>query len=379
MRNLIIIFSFLLLFAAGCSLSKIQYEANEDLHYYSMFGEIPSRNFFTPQTLSDSIVKKWEADINGSFSNSSVSIYDNLVFVNDLSGRVYCFNINTGKQIGKLKSGDGVFTTPIINKFNVIYASAQRGKNESILQFYDFVKGKLINEITVEGRVISEIIKTEDAIIFNTEDGRVYKFNFFGSKEWGIETKVLTHSSPALKNNIKVFGNDNGEIVGVDALSGKIKFKEKISKPFFASPSIINETIFIGNDDGKLYAIDLNTGKVKWNFNTGGRINMSAASDSNNIYIGNLKGELFSLNIKYHSLNWKQTFDGAFSAAPLVSNNLIIQPDLESKIHFINKDDGRILKSIQLDGRAKLSPVYFKDILFIGYDNGVLAAYEFEK
>ncbi len=375
----IIILILNLLVIAGCATSKIQYNAKEDKEPYVMFGEVPSRNFYVPVTFSDSLIKKWEADINGSFPNSSVSIYSNLVFVNDLSGRVYCFNIDNGKKVGKLKLGNGVYTTPVINKFVVIAVSAERNDNESTLQYYNYKQAKLEKEVTVDGRVISELIKVDDGIIFNTDKGIVYKYNFKGFQEWKCETKEFTHSSPALEDDIIVFGNDNGEIIGIDAVKGELKYRVKISMPFFASPTIIDKTIYIGNDDGNLYALDLLTGKINWSFETGGRIIMTPASDGTNIYIGNLKGDLFSININSHQLKWKIKYDGAFNTTPLISDNLILQPGIDKNLLFIDKSNGEIIKTMSFDGRLKLTPVYFKNTLFIGYDDGVLEAYEFHK
>ncbi len=374
-----IILIIILLMIGGCATSKIKYDVKKDNNPYVMYGEIPSRNFYVPVVFSDSLNKKWEADINGTFPNSSVSIYSNLVFANDLSGRIYCFNIDNGKKVGKLKFGSGVYTTPVLNNFDVIAVSAERKDNESILQYYNYSEAKLEKEVTIKGRVISELIKVDDGIIFNTDKGNVYKYNFNGYQEWKCETNEFTHTSPALKDNIIVLGNDNGKIIGVDAIKGKLLYKVKIGKPFFASPTIIGKTVFIGNDDGNLYAINLSTGKINWSFDTGGRIIMTPASDGNNVYIGNLKGDFFSIDIKSHLLNWKTKYDGAFNTTPLVSENLILQPGIDRNLLFINKENGDIVKTKSFDGRLKLTPVYFRNTLFIGYDDGILEAYEFQK
>ncbi len=373
-----IFITFISLLIAGCASSKIQYDVKEDSNPYSMFGENPSRTFYTDAVFSDSLLKKWETDINGSFINSSVSVYSDLVFINDLSGRVYCFNIDNGKQVGKLKIGNAVFTTPVLNKNIVIVISAVKKDNESILQYYDYKNAKIFRESYIKGRVTSEIIKADDGIVFITEDGVVYKYDVYGFESWKLDTKVFTHSSPALKNDVIVFGNDKGELIGIDAVSGKIKYKTAIGKTFFASPTIIDNSVYIGNDNGLLYEIDLLSGKIIWKFDTGGRIIMTPVNDGKNIYVGNLKGELFSIDIKTHTLNWKTKFDNAFGITPLVSNNIIALPGIDTRLLFINKSDGELIKTIILDGRVKLTPVYSKNILFIGYDNGILAAYEFK-
>ena len=104
---------------------------------------------------------------------------------------------------------------------------------------------------------------------------------------------------------------------------------------------------------------------------------MTPAADEENIVFGNLAGDLFSLNRTDGTLNWKTKFRGVLNTTPLVTNNLIIVPEVFFSFHLVDKKDGSIIKDFYLDGRAKYSPVYFKGILFIGYDNGNLSAYEF--
>jgi hypothetical protein len=111
----------LLLSLFGCGRSIIKVVTQLDDEPYQMFGKTPSREFFIPVEVTDSLNLLWENDIYGTFPNSSVSVYDELVFVNDLSGRIFCFNINDGKEIGKIKYDGAVYSTPIPFKTTIVY------------------------------------------------------------------------------------------------------------------------------------------------------------------------------------------------------------------------------------------------------------------
>ncbi len=104
---------------------------------------------------------------------------------------------------------------------------------------------------------------------------------------------------------------------------------------------------------------------------------MTPAVDNENVVFGNLAGYLFSLNRIDGKLNWKTKFRGVLNTTPLLTENRIVVPDVFFSFHLVDKTDGSIIKDFYLDGRAKYSPVYYKEILFIGYDNGNLSAYEF--
>lgn len=377
LKKILIAIIFLLLLA-GCGRSLIKVAAKLDENPYQMFGRVPEREFFVPVTVSDSLKLIWEQSANGSFPNSSVSIYDEYVFVNDLSGGVFCYRIEDGKQMGKLKYKGAVYSTPIPYKTNLIFPVALEKENFTELIFYDYTNGKEIKVVEeIPGRVLTEVIAVGDEIIFNTEVGAVYKFTSQGKKLWEKHTLTSTRCTPVYKDSLFIFGNDEGEIIALNYNSGDTVYVSEIGGQFYSGITISGSIMYVGNENGNLYAINFSDGKVIWQFNSGARILMNPAVDDENVIFGNLGGTLFSLNKKDGTLNWQQQFRGVLNATPLLTNNIIVLPDVFLAFHLIDKSTGEVLKTFPLDGRGKLSPVFYRGLLFIGFDNGILRAYEF--
>ena len=367
-----------LLLISGCARSVIKYATKLDENPYQMYGKNPSREFYLPVSISDSLVLKWESEANGSFPNSSVSIYEDLVFINDLSGRIFCFDIETGKTVGKLKySSGGVYSTPIPFRTKIIFPVALEKDNLTDLIIYDYSQGNEIEAIELPGRVLTQMISVNDEVLFTTEVGIAFKFSSSGKKLWETHTRVPTRSSPALVNNLFIFGNDKGEVIALDTSSGDSVYVQKIGGNFFSGLTISENIIYVGNENGLVYALNADDGEIIWQFDTGARIKMEASTDTQSIYIGNLNGNFYSLNKFNGNENWRTDFSGILNATPLITENLIILPDVLYEIHLLDKQSGNIEKSITLDGRAKLSPVIHKNILFIGFDDGIVRAYEF--
>ena len=363
---------------AGCARSVIKYAAKLDEDPYQMFGRIPSREFYLPVNISDSLVLKWESDMYGSFPNSSVSIYDDLVFINDLAGRIFCYQFEDGKQVGKLKYSHGsVYSTPIPYRGKVIFPVAEEKENLTELIIYDYQEGKELNAIEMPGRVLTQMISIDDDILFTTEIGSAQRYNTSGKKIWETHTRKPTRCSPAMTNNLFFFGNDDGEIIALSATTGDSVYVKKVGGSFNSSLSISNNIIYVGNENGNIYAIDSQDGEIIWKYDTGSRIIMNPAVDEKNVYVGNLAGRFYSLIKNNGEENWRTDFSSVLNTTPLVTNNLIILPDVLFSLYFLEKQTGEIIKSIPLEGRAKLSPVIHKNILFIGFDDGIIRAYEF--
>src|SRR5690554_82243 len=376
-RKHILISSLVIFLLYGCTPSSIKLSVKKDMPSYTMFGENGARKFFTPVNVVDDIRLKWEAEINGSFPNSSVTCYDDYIFINDLSGRVYCFNANDGKVIGALKPDGSVYTTPIIDYNILIFASAEDDENLSWLYYYNLNTAKMLYEKEIPGRVMTEMIKADDKIFFNTENGKVFCYSLYGEEIWQFDTKTKTNSSPALSKSILFFGNDNGEVIGINSDNGKQLYRVKTGESFFCGGAIEGNKIYIGNDNGFLYCIELSTGKIIWKFDTGSRITMTPALTETHVIIGNLKGELYSVDKSTGKLNWRTNTRGVLNASPLVTNNMIILPDLNEAYHFIDIKTGEIKSTHVMEGRGKLTPVIYNNSLYIGFDNGIVRAYEF--
>lgn len=378
MKNIKIILLLFIILTAGCATSLIRTTAHRDTDAYTGFGRNPARQFFIDENITDSISLKWQNDANGSFSNSSVVVYDSLVFINDLSGRIYCYNFVDGKEIGQLKNEGSIFSSPYIYKFYLIYTAADDKENLTHLIYYDYVLGEIKHDIELEGRCVTEIIGSPEGVILNTEEGIVYKYDMSGDEVWKVETNSMVHSSPSMNNDIIVFGNDNGEIIGISNKTGKMLYRKKIGLSFFCGTAVSGNVVYTGNDDGNLYAIDLNSGSIKWNFDSGARIIMTPSIITSEIVFGNLNGDLFCIKNENGTLIWKTKTGGILNATPYAANNFLVVPDLNNKFYFVRRDDGTITRTYPVDGRNKLSPLIFRNTLIIGFDRGELRAYEFE-
>jgi outer membrane protein assembly factor BamB len=362
----------------GCAPSIIKLETFKDVNPYSQYGRSALREFYYEGTVSINLVEKWESQINGGFSNSSITVYDSAVFINDLSGRIYCFSIKNGKTLGQLKYKGSISSAPIIHNTYLIFVVSEINENSSTLYYYDFNLGKEIVSVEIEGRYLNEMLKISDGIVLISESGIALKYDFSGKKIWSNSINNFTHSSPASDGNLIVFGNDNGEITALNSKNGNLVYKKKIGAMFSAGAVISNSKILIGDDDGIFYSLHLTSGELIWKFETSSKIKSEAIVNDEEIFITNLKGDVYNLTSEGKQ-NWKKKTDGLLNITLLLTDNILILPDSNKKIYFMSRDNGDVLETITLDGRVKLSPVIKNNILFIGYENGILTAYDLAK
>ncbi len=375
LRKIFLIISALIL--AGCAKSLIQTGSSAAEVVHPLFGKNSERKFYYDFISSDSLKLIWTADAFGSFNNSSVVANDSLIFIADLAGRVHVFNIETGKQKGVLKTKGAIFSTPLLYKFRIYYPLVKEGKKLTELIVYDYYAGKDLYIIEIEDLITNQILNDEEGIYLLAEDGTIYKYSYEAKLIWTTETNQKIHFVPALKQNKIFFGNDAGEFIVVDTRAGKIIFREKVTSHFFSGATIDNDLCYLGDDEGQIFAFDIKSYQIKFITKTDGRILMNTAVDDKNIYFGNMKRMLYCIDKRDGRIVWDKKTKGYFNSTPVVTKNRIIIPNNFKSIMIFDKNDGNPVTQIELDNRAKLSPVIVRNKLIIGYDEGIIAVYEF--
>jgi outer membrane protein assembly factor BamB len=372
-----LLFLISVLFLAGCAKSLIQLSSTNIKNVHPVFGKNSERNFFYTINTTDSLKLLWEADAFGSFNNSSVVANDSMVFIADLAGRIHVFNLENGKQKGVLKTKGAIFSTPLLYNFRIYYPLVKDGKKLTEFIVYDYFSGKELYIVEIEDLITNQMLFDNDGIYLFAEDGTVYKYSFETRLLWSVETNQRIHSVPALSKNKIYFGNDAGEILVIDVNSGKILFRKKIGTGFFSGVTISDGICYIGDDSGKLFAINSDTYEIIFSCDTYGRILMNPAIDDNYLFIGNMKRMIFCFDKKNGKTIWSKNFKGYFNTIPIVTNNHLIVPDLFKSLLILKKPNGEVIREYKFDNRVRLSPVIVNNKLIIGYDEGVIAAYEF--
>ena len=343
---------------------------------YIMFGKTPGRNFYENVSIGDSLELKWSTETSGSQSNTSIVIYNDILFVTDLSGKLYAFDRKSGKLFGYEKYTGSLPVAPVVNNLRLFLMVNDLNEKYSTLKNFDILNGKILDETKIYGGVHNEMLKLDDAIIVLSDYGELIKFNLVGIKEWSTNTKVDSHSSPASDGNVIVFGNERGELISCSAKTGKILYRKKICIGIEAGLSISGSNIYFGDKTGKVYCVNLNDGKIIWQYDTKNKIVVTPVMNAENLFIGNLNGDIFCLDKTNGKSNWKTVTIGVINTTPLLFKNRLVQPDLNRKVYLIDISSGNIDKTLSFETRTKLSPVYYDGMIYLGADRGVINAYQ---
>ena len=374
MKHLLIYLS--VTFLLNCTQPLVFKYMTQNENGYYMYGKIPERNFYENISIDENLQQIWSTETSGSQNYSSIVIYKNILFITDLSGKIYGFDRTNGKVLGYEKYPGSIPVAPVLTGLRMFFIVNNLNERFSTIKYFDLIGGKILDESKIEGGVHNEMLKLSDGIVVLSDNGELIKYNLIGRREWSTLTKVNSSSSPASNGTLILIANEHGEMIAISAADGEIKYRKKITSSIEGDISIDGLNAYFGDNLGTLFSVSVADGSINWKYDTKSKILSSPVNDAFKIIIGNLAGDVFSLNKADGKLIWKTSTMGVINTTPLLLENYLIQPDLNKKVLFIDTQTGKIHKTYEFERRVKLSPVLYDGILYLGADKGIINAYK---
>jgi len=307
---------------------------------------------------------KWKFHTGGSVTSSPAVVGDTL-YVGSNDRYLYALNLETGALKWKFKTGTRVPSSPAVAN-GIVYFASYDGNFYAV----DTATGQLKWKFQMGGerRFAAKHIHGSLPASETMPD----PFDFY-------------LSSPTVWNGVVYFGSGDGNIYGLDAASGNLKWKFQTGNVVHASPAIADGTLFIGSWDSYFYALDAATGKEKWRFKTGEDedihnqvgIQSSAAVADGTVYFGCRDSNFYAVDAATGKEKWRFNNNGSWViGSPAVR---------DGKVYFATSDSGMFYALDAKSGTQVFSmnfktwpmfssPALARNMLYLGSHEGKLIA-----
>ncbi len=228
-------------------------------------------------------------------------------------------------------------------------------------------------------------------VVVHTIDDDVYGIDLADGKElwryiYPAPTLTLHGSgSPVIAGEGVIVGISGGRLVQLELEQGAPVWEVTVSPPsgrseleriadIDADPVVVGDIVYVGTYNGDLAAVDILTGAVLW------RRELSAyaglAAEPPMLYITDADDNLWAAEIEGGSGRWKQErLLHRRLTAPAIDGNYLVVGDVEGYVHFISKQDGRLLGRVRIT-KAPIGqrPLVVNGIVYVFANDGTLAA-----
>ena len=374
--NKVIIYLFILLLIANCSLnSKSKFWTKESeikVEVSSKIIDVFKKDKIYKKELNQDYKIKFSGKPN---KNSFLYNFDNNNGRTDYNGNLKKIS---RYKFSKIDNFNHTEPEIVFDKTNIIFFD----NKGSILKFDDssklIWKKNFYNKSEKKMKPILYFANNEEILIVADSIAKLYAVNI-NSGELLWENR---NSSP-FNSQVKVY-KDKFFVIDFDNIlrcysieDGSEIWKFKTGKSFIQSHKklsllIVDEKIFFNNSLGDITAIDIESGSMLWQRPTQANIGYADSfslktsdliASNDLILFSNNKNNFYSLDVKTGSLNWKQKINS--NLRPTLVGNLIFTITMEGFLVVVNRKNGSVIRSTDIfkkydkKKRSKISPIGF--------------------
>jgi len=145
------------------------------------------------------------------------------------------------------------------------------------------------------------------------------------------------------------------------------------------SPAADGERVFAASHKGEVIALDAATGRSQWRVATKRPLSAGPGVGAGLVAVGSEKGDVIALNEENGALLWKVAVGGELLSAPAVSEKVVVVHTVDGRLKGLARADGKELWTVdqtvpRLSLRGAARPVIVGDTVVCGFDNGKVVA-----
>lgn len=293
-------------------------------------------------------------------------------------------------------TGKGVFSTPIVDRHETVYAGSADTSFYAIRNGrlrWRFKTGEIIDSAGVLGRGGTVTFGSGDERIYRlrTRSGRKlwtyratrkpaqgqlvnwwegnvtmgpggvlyagntggaeYALNPNGRLRWLFPTGNSVWSNAAIGNDGSVyFGSLDLNIYALNS-RGKLKWKRGTLGFVTSSPAIGPKgTVYVGSFDGALHALDPTTGADRWSYETDDHVYASPALGEGSVYIASADGSVYAFDLR-GVLRWRYDTGDTIRSSPVLGR----APSGGGRILYVGSANGQLYALDSRTGRRRWS------------------------
>jgi outer membrane protein assembly factor BamB len=351
--------------------TEITSAAHDD---WTSFRNGPTQSGIATSSLPNELEVVWEYETHDGVP-SSAAIVDGHVYVGALDGKMFCFELKTGKVVWEYLTVDkpdpksfapGFKSSPAVSD-EAIFA----GDEEGVFHAIDRKTGKKLWVYATGAEVISSANFYGDLVLFGSYDNNLYALNRkTGDLVWKVVTEGYVNCSPAIIDDKTFIAGCDEHLRVVDLKTGQQVGDLDLGTYLTASPSVMDDTIYMGTDSQGVLAVNWKTLTRTWayvNPERNSRYESSTAVNDKYVVIGGSDKLIHAIDRATGKKIWTAQTRAAVNSSPvIVDNERVFVGGVDSFLYELKLVDGTILNKFPIGRNITASPAVGENYLVLG-------------
>ncbi|MDH5446414.1 MAG: outer membrane protein assembly factor BamB [Gammaproteobacteria bacterium] len=277
----------------------------------------------------------------------------------DHTGLVVAWNIRDGRALWQQEYQTSAATAISTDKKHLYFGTSLGEVIALNLQ-----TGKKVWQQQLSSEILSPPVSASGQLVVRTVDGRIHALkSASGNKLWSHDRNMPTlslrgTSTPVITHGIVVSGADNGKVTALALDNGNVLWETTVSIPrgrneierlidIDADPVVKDGVIYVVAYQGRLAALKLDSGRIMWVRDVSSYSGMDV--DSHKIFLSASDGNVWALDRFNGATLWKQDqLHRRRLSKPAFQGRYILVGDFNGYLHWMSREDGRLLARTQL-------------------------------
>jgi outer membrane protein assembly factor BamB len=332
---------------------------------------------------------------------SATLLVDSSLYIGDMAGKFAKLDANTGKEIWSYKAEDYVASNATFKNGIVIFEAGDRlhglnAQTGTILWSFKSTDKKPTPGFDTGYHHSSPVIEGNTAY-FGDEWGNLNGVDIATGKldfQYSIPFKYDTlsdyniRSKPVIQDSIIYFGDYQGYIYAISLKDKSEKWIRKMETPrwdgsIVSEMVIDNNVLYFGRYTNAFIPVDLETGTPLWKFSDSETyLPSTPVFYKHDVIIGTTisSNRIYGINKTTGEKHWELKVKGIFFVKPIIIQDSILVinstdpfSDKWGMLYFINLEKGEIINEIHLENATESYPVLYNNLIVIGKSDGLYA------
>lgn len=315
-------------------------------------------------------------------------LVDGLLVTADGLDWLRAFDARSGKLRWERRTGFAL-TGGIARAGDALLVGTRRGE----IIAYSLKDGKVMWQTALSSEILTPPTVADGVMVIRSGDGKVFALNAAdGKRLWEFERSVPTLSlrgtgRPVIAGDQVFAGFANGKLVALNLKDGSLSWETTVATPqgrselermvdVDADPLVIGDTVYAAAYQGRVAALSRDSGRVLWARDMSVYNNMAA--DEHALYLSDAHGAVWALDPRSGAALWKQdNLRNRRLSAPVLFGDYLVVADFEGYLHWLARDDGRLVGRYHVDDAGVVGAPFPADgLLYVqGRDGGLEALY----
>lgn len=309
------------------------------------------------------------------------------VYTAGAEGLVSAFRVEDGEELWRTETETRITGGPSVVGNLVVF-----GTLDGQVVALDRESGEPRWRVGVSSNVLSPPAGANGIVVARAEDGRVFGFDAgSGERIWSYNSTVPRlslrgTSRPVTVDESVLIAQDNGQLVSLVLSDGRVNWEVPVAMPsgqseierlvdLDAEIAVADgDLVFAASYDDVMAAVTVRTGRPVWRRDIGSVTGVAAPG--RNVYVTGPAGTVWALDAVTGTTLWSQdALRFRDVTAPVVQDQWVVVADGQGYVHWLSREDGRVVGRIEADGDGIASaPVAAGERLLVLGKGGELSA-----